>query len=267
MIASRRRPRDLPGSPVSRDLKAPRYHQVYVALRDWITGGRFAPGSRIPSEAELCVAFQVSRITVRRAIDELVGERLLVRRQGSGTFVPDRIPGQTVALDFREITTRVANLGRTTEVVDLKVEWLPADATTAGALQLAPGARVHKSSRVRTRGRQRLGWVTTWLPEDIGKRLAGRELRRRTVLELIERAGISIDSAEQSIGASLAGIDVARALGVAVGVPLVRIERIVRDTESRPIERVEAFWRADCYEYRMRLRRERRGRLSGWIPD
>jgi len=267
MVAPRRRPGHLPGRPVSKDLKAPRYHQVYVALRDWITGGRLAPGSQIPSEPELCLAFRVSRITVRRAIDELVGERLLVRRQGSGTFVADRIPSQAVALDLREITTRVANLGRTTEVVELTVEWLPADAATASALQLAPGAPIHKSTRVRARGRQRIGIVTTWLPEDIGLRLSERDLRRRTVLELIERAGIPVDAAEQSIGASLAGIDAARALGVAVGVPLVRIERIVRDADSRPIERVEALWRADCYEYRMELRRERRGRLSGWVPD
>ncbi len=267
MVASRHRPLELPALPVSRELKAPRYHQVYVALRDWITGGRLAPGSRIPSEPELCLAFKVSRITVRRAIDELVAERMLVRRQGSGTFVRDRIPGHSVALDLREITTRVANLGRTTEVVDLKVEWLPADATTATALRLPPGARVHKSTRVRARGRQRLGIVTTWLPEDVGRRLSERELRCHTVLELIEQAGIAVDSAEQSIGAALAGIDAARALAVAVGVPLVHIERTVRDSDARPVERVEAYWRADCYEYRMKLRREHRGRLSGWIPD
>lgn len=267
MIASRHRPLGLPVRPVSGKLKAPRYHQVYVALRDWITGGRLAPGSRIPSEPELCRAFDVSRITVRRAIDELVEERMLARRQGSGTFVSERIPGEVVALDLREITTRVANLGRTTEVVDLKVEWLPADAVTARALQLPPGARVHVSTRVRARERQRLGIVTTWLPEDVGGRLTERELRRHTVLELIERAGVTVDAAEQSIGASLAGIDAARALGVAVGMPLVHVERIVLDTDARPVERVEALWRADCYEYRMMLRRERRGRLSGWIPD
>jgi len=257
----------LPSVPVSGDLRAPRYHQVYVALRGWITDGRFAPGDKIPAEPELCEAFRVSRITVRRAIDELEQEGLLVRRQGSGTFVPERIPVPPVALDLSQMTTRVANLGRTTEVTELKTAWVRADPATAVALELEPGARVHKSSRVRVRGGERMGLVTTWLREDVGRRIRPRDLRKRTVLELIERAGFRVDSAEQSIGASLAGIDTARSLGIAVGVPLVRIERVVRETGRRPVERVEALWRADCYQYRMQLKRGRRGELSGWIPD
>jgi GntR family transcriptional regulator len=240
---------------------------VYVALRGWIADGTLAPGSQIPTEPELCAAFDVSRITIRRAIDDLVSEGLVVRRQGSGTFIPDQLAAGAVALDLQEMMTRVANLGRATEVVGLKVDWVLPDAALQEALQIDASQRVHRSVRIRTRGGERLGIVTAWVIEEIGRRLRPTDLRRRTVLELIEEGGTEVESAEQVIGATLAGIDAARALQVPVGVPLVRIERVVHTTGGRPVERVEALWRADAYEYRMHLTRARRGELSGWITD
>lgn len=253
--------------PVSPGLRSPRYHQVYVALRGWIGDGTYPPGARLPTEPELCTAFGVSRITVRRAVDDLVAEGLVVRRQGSGSFVAERVDTRAVLLDLREMTLRVANLGRTTEVADLHVEWIRPDRVTQQALELDATARVHRSVRVRTRDGERLGIVTAWVREDVGRRLRLPDLRQRTVLELIERAGVEVESAEQTIGATLAGIEAARALGVPVGVPLLKIERIVRGAGGRPVERVEALWRADAYQYRMQLTRLRRGELSGWVPD
>ena len=257
----------LPSRPVSGVLRTPRYHQVYVALRGWLNDGRFPPGAQIPTEPQLCQAFGVSRITIRRAIADLVDERLLVRKQGSGTFVPEHADAAPAAIDLSEMTLRVANLGRTTRVADLEIQWVIADRATREALELPAGARVHKSSRVRTRDRERLGLVTVWLREDVGKALSDSHLRRNTVLELIERAGVTVGSADQAIGASLAGVESARALSVTVGVPLVRIERVVRDADGRPVERVEALWRADRYQYRMQLTRGQRGGMSGWIAD
>lgn len=249
-------------------LRSPRYHQVYVALRGWISDGTLAAGARIPPEPELCRAFGVSRITIRRAIDDLVAEGLVTRRQGSGTYVKQwSSPPGPVALDLREMTLRVANLGRSTEVSDLVVQWVVADEATREALSLPDGARVHRSVRVRIRDGERLGVITAWVREDIGRRLRARDLQHRTVLELIEAAGVVIASAEQSVGATLASIDTARALHIAVGVPLVQIERVIHDRQGRPVERVEALWRADAYQYRMQLTRGRRGELSGWVPD
>ena len=253
--------------PVSRSLRLPRYQQVYVALRGWIADGTLKAGSRLPTEPELCVAFEVSRITVRRAVDDLVSEGLVSRRQGSGTFVEKGVGRRPVTLDLNEVSLRVANLGRTTLVADLRVQWVSADEVTRAALGLPADARVHRSQRVRTRDGERLGIVTTWVTEDVGRLLRKAELRQKTVLELIEQAGVQVESAEQSIGAALAGIDAARALGIPVGSPLVCIERVVRSTGGRPVERVEALWRADAYQWRMRMRRSRHGGLSGWMAD
>jgi GntR family transcriptional regulator len=240
---------------------------VYIAVRGWVRDGTYAPGQQIPTEPELCQAFDVSRITVRKAIDELVAEGWLVRRQGRGTFVAEGVAAGTTVVDLSEVTARIANLGRTTRVLDLQVDVVTPDEETRAALHLDPGERVQKSRRVRARGGERIGFVTTWVPERFAAGLKPSEMARSTVLELLERTGVRVVSAEQHIGATLAGVETARALGIAVGAPLVRIGRIVTGEGGVPVERVLALWRADAYEYRMELRRSRRGGLSGWVAD
>jgi GntR family transcriptional regulator len=86
------------------------------------------------------------------------------------------------------------------------------------------------------------------------------------VLESLERAGFRAAAAEQTIGAELAGLELARELGVAAGTPVVRVERVVRGDDGRPIERVLALWRADAYEYRMTLERGPRG-VAAWAAE
>lgn len=254
-------------TPVSGSLRLPRFQQVYVALRGWIADGTLKAGAQLPTEPELCAAFEVSRITVRRAVDDLVSEGFVSRRQGRGTFVEKELGGRPLTMDLNEVSLQVANLGRTTAVADLRVQWVSPDEATRSALALPADARVHRSRRVRMRDGERLGIVTAWVTEDVGRLLRKTDLRQRTVLELIEQAGVGIESAEQTIGATLAGIDTARALDIAVGTPLICIDRVVMSTGGRPVERVEALWRADAYQWRMRMKRSREGSLSGWMAD
>jgi GntR family transcriptional regulator len=259
---------DLSRATRSRDpaLPAPLYHRVYVALRGWIADGSYAPAARIPTEPELCRAFRVSRITVRRAIDLLVREGLLARRQGSGTFVLAQGAAAAPRGEARALARRVASLGASTGLRDLEVAWVPADAETREALELEGPARVHRSTRLRTRGGEPIGHVTVWLPEHVGRRLGPSDLRRSTVLEALERAGFAPAAVDERVGAELAGLEAASRLEVAAGAPLLRVSRVVRDAGGRPIERVLALWRADAYEHRVLARRDR---IDGrtWLAD
>jgi GntR family transcriptional regulator len=83
-------------------------------------------------------------------------------------------------------------------------------------------------------------------------------MTRQPMFELLGRAGVQVDSAEQWIGATLAGVEAAGALSIDVGAPLLRLTRVVRDVRSKPVERVVALYRADAYQYQMRLRAARR---------
>jgi GntR family transcriptional regulator len=102
-----------------------------------------------------------------------------------------------------------------------------------------------------------LGYITTFVPLDIAARIDVGDMARRPMLELLGSAGVDIGEAEQLIGATLAGVEAARALGVEVGAPLLRLVRVVFDSKQRPVERVIALYRADAYQYRMRLGRTR----------
>ena len=232
---------------------SPRYHQLYVSLRSWVQDGSYRPGQQIPTEPKLCELFDVSRITVRKAITELVREGWLVKHQGKGTFVESSRARPAAALDMAQMRSQIADLAAATEVRDLQIAELDPDEETRAALQLEAGARVQRATHIRVLAGVPLGLITTWVPVDIAARVEPREMSRYPMFELLGRAGVALADADQWIGATLAGVEAARALTVDVGAPLLRISRIVYAEGGRAVERVLAMYRADAYQYRMRL--------------
>jgi GntR family transcriptional regulator len=249
---SRARPAARRGS-----LASPRYHQVYVTLRSWVRDGSYRAGERIPTEPELCRLFGVSRITIRKAIDELSREGWLLRQQGRGTFVQLSAARTVASIDLDEARQQVAGFTAATEVVDLAGADVEPDEETRAALQLGPDARVRRSAHVRQLRGVRLGLITTYVPTDVAARVGEEALARQSMFELLDKAGIDVAEADQLIGATLAGVEAALALGVEVGAPLLRLTRVVFDAAGRPVERVVALYRADAYQYHTRLRRTR----------
>jgi len=199
--------------------------------------------------------FAVSRITVRKALQDLVTEGWLVRRQGRGTFVDLSRARRPASIDIREAMQQVADLGAATQVRDGKVAETIADDETLAALDLAPGERVQQARHVRVLAGVPLGLITTYVPMRIASKVAGqRGTTRQPMFQLIARSGIKVTEAEQWIGATLADVETARALDVDVGAPLLKITRIVCGARRIPVERVVALYRADAYHYRMHLK-------------
>jgi GntR family transcriptional regulator len=225
-----------------------------VALRTWVRDGTYKPGDQLPTEPALCTMFGVSRITVRKAIEDLAREGWLVRRQGRGTFVQLGSGRAAAKLDLDEARGQVANIADATEVRDLKVADVAPDEETRAALDLASGALVQRATHVRLLAGVPLGLVTTFVPLDIARRLDAADTARRPVFELLGKVGIDVGEADQLIGATLAGVQAAQALQVDVGAPLLRVSRVVYDRAGRAVERVVALYRADAYQYRMQLR-------------
>lgn len=236
-----------------KSMPSPRYHQVYVSLRSWVQDGSYRPGQQIPTEPQLCKLFDVSRITIRKAIAELVREGWLIKRQGKGTFVELSRARPAASLDLGQMRSQIADLAAATEVRDLLVSNVEPDEETRAALKLEEGAQVQRATHVRLLAGVPLGMITTWVPVDIAARVEQREMARYPMFELLGRAGVQLAGADQWIGATLAGVEAARALGVEVGAPLLRLTRVVFDEAGRVVERVVALYRADAYQYRMRL--------------
>ena len=185
------------GGPAMRDIASPRYHQVYVTLRTWVRDGTYRPGDQIPTEPELCRMFDVSRITVRKAIDDLAREGWLVRQQGKGTFVQLSSARPAASLDLDEARSQVADLAAATEVRGVTMAELLPDEETRAALDLPVDAKVQRASHVRVLRGVPLGLITTFVPLEVAARVSQLETPQQPMFELLGKAGIEVARAEQ----------------------------------------------------------------------
>jgi len=238
----------------------PLYHRLYVILRDRIASGAYPEGAVLPSEFELTAAFSVSRITAKRALDELATEGLVERVRGRGTTVTDRaaalVGAQPITASIDGLLENLNAIGRETSVEVIEFGYVPAPDFVRTRLELAPNARAQRAVRVRSLDGEPLSQSTTYVPESIGRAYSAKDLASTPIIDLIERAGVVVGAAEQSISATLADSLIASRLKVGVGAPLLLMKRCVRDTSGKPAQYIEILYRPDRFEYRMSLTRE-----------
>lgn len=241
-------------------LPLPKYHQIYLVLREQLHEGRFAQG--LPGELALMRQFGVARVTVRRALQQLAGEGLIARERGRGTRpVPAAAPAREAA-DARSKTTRlhgllenIVSMTQNTTVRVLEVDDVAASSEVAQALHLATGDPVQKAVRVRSTREGPLSHITTWVPGELARHFGRRELAKKPILVLLEEAGVRVGGASQTISARLADAQVAMHLGVAVGSALLAVRRLIQDEHGRPVQWLHGLYRPDRYEYQMQLSR------------
>lgn len=240
--------------------------QVYLVLRERIGAGTLGSGSRLLGEAALAAEHGVSRTTLRRALDQLAAEGLVARRPGAGTFVQGAGAGPVLRADLTDVFAHLREMGWQSGVRLLSFGYGPAPAEVAAALGLPPKARVQRSVRVRLIDDEPFSFLTTHVPERIGATYSEVELASTPLLELLERSGVVAAQARQLIGATLAGPDVAEALDVAVGAPLLSLTRAVLGTDGAGVEHLHALYRPDRFSFQMDLvRTGARGRRA-WNP-
>lgn len=240
--------------------------RLYLLLRDRIVTGEAGPRSRLMSEPALAAQHGVSRVTVRRALDQLESEGLIERRPGSGTFVAGRSPAMPMVADLSNVLTHLVEMGRRTDVRLLSFSYMTPAPALAEALHLDVGERVQRSVRVRLIDGQPFSHLTTYVPERIGVSYSEADLASTPLLELLERSGLVAERASQSIGAALAGPDVAEALDLEIGAALLSMTRVVFDPEGRGIEFLQALYRPDRYTFNMDLLRTGTAGARRWAP-
>lgn len=247
-------------TPLSERSPVPLYHRLYVILRDRIASGAYPQGSVLPSEFELTNAFSVSRITAKRALDELATEGLVERVRGRGTTVTDRaaalLGAQPITASIDGLRDNLTAIGRETSVEVIEFGYVVAPDVVRSRLELEENARAQRAVRVRSLDGEPLSQSTTYVPERIGRAYSAEDLASTPIIDLIERAGVVVGAAEQSISATLADSLVASRLKVSVGAPLLLMKRCVKDTSGKPAQYIEILYRPDRFEYRMSLTRE-----------
>jgi len=238
--------------------------QVYLVLRDRILSGALAFGAKLPTEHELAEVHDVSRVTIRRALGELAREKLIERRRSAGTRVIYRPVQSPMTADISGVLASLADMGRRTAVKLLLFGYVPAEGAVAEALGVSHDQMLQRSVRVRSVDGKPFSYLTTHVPERISLTFTQQELASRPLLDLLERAGVKVEHARQRISAGLATPDVADALGVRTGTPLIELTRVVYDQSGHGVEHLHAMYRPDRYAFEIDLVRS--GKRKAWAP-
>jgi len=239
-------------STVATPLPVPRYHQIYLLLRERLAAGEFSGGAALPGELELAREYRVSRVTMRAALNLLVQEKLILRQRGRGTFArPSDAPAGPPLLGLLE---NLISMGLRTAVRVLELGNVPAPPDIAEGLRIAPGEMVQRAVRVRSHRGGPVSHITTYVPLAVAK-FRRRLLTDKPMLQLLEESGVKVAGAEQTVSAKLADPKIAVLLEVEVGAPLLAVTRIVHDRAGRPVQLLRGLYRPDRYQYRMHLSR------------
>jgi GntR family transcriptional regulator len=245
-------------------LQEAKARQVYLVLRDRIMSGAVVFGARLPNENDLAHAHGVSRVTVRRALSELQREHLIERRRSAGTRVIYRARPAPMTADISGVLANIADMGRSTEVRLLSFEYVKASGPAAEAFGSGDDELLQRSVRVRSIDGMPFSYLLVHVPERIGVTFSAKDLSNRPLLELLEQSGVKVERATQRISASLAAPDVARALGVKTGSPLIELVRTVFDRDGRGVEHLYALYRPDRYSFEFELARSGEVTKRGW---
>jgi GntR family transcriptional regulator len=244
-----------------------RYHRIFLSLREQILDGSLRPGQRLPGEHELAAQHGVSRITTRRALDELQLAGLVTRSAGRGSFVrADSIEAATLDGTLESLETSNRMIGRSKVRVLGFSQTLPPPAARA-TLQLSAGEEAICIERLRVSQGTPFCHVTAYVPLAIGRSFAREDVADTMLVELIERAGIRIDRAEQSVSATLANNEVAALLEIEEGAPLLRVTRTAFSVDDTPCEHFVALFRPDRYRIIMEMSRRERSSEDGGPAD
>ena len=205
-----------------------RYRQIADELRSRIVAGEFAAGAVLPSEAALSDQYGASRVTIRRALDALRAEGIADARQGFGWYVAaDPLRQELGALGTIEAQLRHAGLRCERRILSFGFIAAPDD------IAAILGERsVLEVDRLNLADGQPFALVTVWCPESLGANLSRADVERSSFLEQLP---IVIGGATQSIGAEVAGAEVAHSLDVPVGSPLLVARRITRSADGTPV--------------------------------
>jgi GntR family transcriptional regulator len=213
----------------------PLYQQVRERLTRRIVDGRWKAAEMVPSEVQIAAELGVSQGTVRKALDEMTAARLLVRRQGKGTFVATHDEARILFQFFKLQPDGAARVFPESEV--LSVETAAADAEEADALSLAAGATVIRIRRLRSLGRRPCIVETIVLPAMLFRGIETEPVPNNLYDVYARVYGVTIGGGNERIKAVAADEATAAMLGVATGAPLMRIDRIATALDGRPVER------------------------------
>ena len=222
----------------------PLYHQVAKKFEVAIRQGTLPPGSRIENEVSLADRLQLSRPTIRRAIQTLVDDGLIVRRRGIGSQV---VHGQvTRGLELTSLYDDIQRGGSKAETTVVSFKNTPATAHIANSLGIPSGTEVTEVVRIRYADRVPMAVLHNWIPHTIGA-LTTEELDAKGLYQILRERGFVPQVGKQRISARKATQAEATELDIESGAAVLTMERTAYDSMGRAIEHGEHIYRTDLY--------------------
>jgi GntR family transcriptional regulator len=226
-----------------RQAKVPLYHQISENFRELIRSGRLKSGESVPSEWELSDLYGVSRLTVRRALDELVRDGLLNRRQGVGTFVASSSQAQIFPSEL-SFSRNMLQIGRSPSSRVLSLQVVPATSAVAQSLELHAEAPVFQLVRIRYADGDPLMLETAFLPQQRFPDLAQADLSQGSLYDFLKTYyQVNIVALDQVMEPTLLTDREAELLGVAPASPAILSEIVGFTADGIP---VEYTWSVTC---------------------
>jgi GntR family transcriptional regulator len=229
----------------------PLYHRIFQTLQEEILAGAYDAEAALPSDKQLEARFGVSRITIRRALDELARLGLVSRAKGKATSVPDRRAPIFADVDdeLGNMLAAISNLR--TKVINFR--WRRADAVLADKLHVPEREKLLWIARLRSRPSGPVMFSSLYLPLWAAEGLTREDLAAHAIVDLLRERGVVLTSGEQTMRALACAPDLARHLGLLAGEPIFFIRRLIRDAQHRPVMFNDVSFRSDCFAYNMIL--------------
>lgn len=231
----------------------PLYHQVYMTLRGRIERGQYINGSLLPTEAQVAHEFGVSRITAKRALNDLAAVGMVERSRGRGSVVCYKVGERPLESSIDGLLSSLADIRRESRTKVVRLDTCRASGEAAENLRVAPGTLLRQIVRLRYTSAGPLSYSTAWLRADQTYGWSTKLLNKTAIFDLLQKAGIRIGAAEQTLYAISADTEAATALGIEVSSPLLAIDRVVQDPDGGPIAFSQIRYRSDRFRVRIRL--------------
>jgi GntR family transcriptional regulator len=237
-------------APVRADYPDPLWMQAVDLIAAQVGDGRFAAGSRLPPERELCALLGISRVTLRKALGKLVEDGVLRPSHGRGWYVASGGAHRDWPNNLESFTETARRMGLAASSRILRAEAAPATIDEGEELAIAPGTPVFHLQRVRMLDAVPIAMDDALVPLAVLPPLDGVDFTTASLYELLTRAGLDLSRAESTIEAREADALAAGNLGIAVGTPMLFLRQVVVDSADRPIFTSLVRYAGDRYRLR-----------------
>lgn len=230
----------------------PLYHQLYTLFKKVILNGTLPHGAFMPTEQQLSEAFDVSRITSKRAMDELAAEKLVERRRGKGTHVIFKYTPGSVKAPLVGLLQEIESMARQTKVKVMSVDMLKPPETIREKLKLDHDQTAIKIVRTRSRDGIPFGYYVSWTI-GLDKKPSIQTLESIPRLELFREKGLDFTHVKQTLTACAADEVLAESIDAEVGAPLLSMIRQSFDANEKPIDYMQVYYHPERFQFEMDL--------------